>query len=407
MEIQKRFEGIDLIKLCVLLILLFIPLILYLNAGSQAQAERTGQIDLTTQGELPPGSETTGEEAQEKSAEEALAPGEAGQDGTGSFGDRIQIEGEQTGEAASSESSTDETSLAAPEMPAFPPPPPSGETLFLDEEGGKLYTPTGQVVYELDETGEVWVPVVPTEVAEAAGATEPEMGENGFWVLMNEMGEIAFIWEPGRLVWRSFDGTLIISIPPTEGYQTGTEPSGEEGEASSGSEGETAGGTTGETETGAAEGSAETGAGGTETGSTGTGAAEEENATTSSEEVPQVTIPPELLVVPKVYTIRTGEFIYCLGRRFNINPYDLLRANGLYRNWIVPAGMKLTIPQYGDTFPAERALLEHPVMHTVQAGETIYSIACQYGDVFPEAIVYANGLSAPYSLQPGTQIIIP
>jgi hypothetical protein len=66
----------------------------------------------------------------------------------------------------------------------------------------------------------------------------------------------------------------------------------------------------------------------------------------------------------------------------------------------------LTIPTTG-TFPGPRALLSHPTTYTVGGGETIYSIACYYGDVDPMAIAAVNALSSPYTLSPGTTIRIP
>jgi LysM repeat protein len=69
-------------------------------------------------------------------------------------------------------------------------------------------------------------------------------------------------------------------------------------------------------------------------------------------------------------------------------------------------GETLTIPSTG-TFPGPRALLSHPTTYTVDAGDTIYWVACYYGDVYPMAIAAVNGLSSPYTLTPGSTIEIP
>jgi LysM repeat protein len=130
----------------------------------------------------------------------------------------------------------------------------------------------------------------------------------------------------------------------------------------------------------------------------------------------QPTQPPAELVVPtgiptiqppNEYTLQTGEYIYCIARRFDINPADLLAANGLNTASVVYAGLTLTIPQTSNPFPGQRAILKHPATYTVNSGETIYSVACKYGDVTPEAIAYANNLQSPYTLQAGQQLIIP
>ena len=116
--------------------------------------------------------------------------------------------------------------------------------------------------------------------------------------------------------------------------------------------------------------------------------------------------PIPTVVVPSSYTLHEGEFPYCLGRRFNRNPDDILAINGLTNSSITVPGETLNIPSSG-TFPGPRALLSHPATYTVGGGDTIYSVACRYGDVDPMGIAAANGLSSPYTLTPGTTIQIP
>jgi len=110
---------------------------------------------------------------------------------------------------------------------------------------------------------------------------------------------------------------------------------------------------------------------------------------------------------PNSYTLHTGEYVYCIARRFDINPGELLSLNGLSPSSVVYAGLTLKIPQTGNTFPGQRSLLSHPTTYTVSSGDTIYSVACQFGDVTPEAIAYANNLQEPYKLQDGQELIIP
>ena len=119
------------------------------------------------------------------------------------------------------------------------------------------------------------------------------------------------------------------------------------------------------------------------------------------------TLPPiPTVVVPATYTLHEGEFPFCLARRFNRNPDDILAINGLTNSSIVSPGQTLSIPTSG-TFPGQRSLLSSPATYTVAGGETIYSVACRYGDVDPMGIAAANGLSSPYTLTPGTTIRIP
>jgi LysM repeat protein len=112
--------------------------------------------------------------------------------------------------------------------------------------------------------------------------------------------------------------------------------------------------------------------------------------------------------VPTTYKIHDGETIWCLGRRFDIDPADIISANGGKTEVKIDEVIK--IPQNGNPFPGERALHPHTpnMSHTVQApNDTIYKIGCYYGDVDPNRIIVANNLKEPYTLAIGQKIIIP
>lgn len=108
------------------------------------------------------------------------------------------------------------------------------------------------------------------------------------------------------------------------------------------------------------------------------------------------------------YTLQAGEFPYCIARRFNLDPEALLTLNGISssQTYFTP-GTVLKLPSGGQPFPGSRALRSHPANHVVSSGETIYSIACKYGDVDPANIAATNGLSAPYTLTVGQTLQIP
>ncbi|MDW8226395.1 MAG: LysM peptidoglycan-binding domain-containing protein [Anaerolineales bacterium] len=109
---------------------------------------------------------------------------------------------------------------------------------------------------------------------------------------------------------------------------------------------------------------------------------------------------------PLTYTLQPGEFPYCIARCFDVDPKQLLALNGLSAGQIYYPNLVLQIPQTG-SFPGERALRPHPDTYTVKANDTIYKIACYYGDVDPMAIAAANNLTAPYTLTPGMTLNIP
>jgi LysM repeat protein len=113
------------------------------------------------------------------------------------------------------------------------------------------------------------------------------------------------------------------------------------------------------------------------------------------------------LVKPANYTLQKGEFPYCIARRYNVNPNELLSLSGLSNGATYDAGTVLVIPTSSNTFPGETALIPHPATYVVVSGDTIYTVACKYGDADPMAIAAANGLLSPYTLTAGKTIQIP
>lgn len=115
------------------------------------------------------------------------------------------------------------------------------------------------------------------------------------------------------------------------------------------------------------------------------------------------------LAVPATYTLREGEWPYCLARRFDINPDALLAANGLNANNAnsLSVGTTITIPSGVGSFGGVRSLRAHPATYVASGVDTFYSIACAFGDVWPEHIAEANGMTLDQTLAGGTQLHIP
>ncbi|MFA7408070.1 MAG: LysM peptidoglycan-binding domain-containing protein [Anaerolineaceae bacterium] len=126
---------------------------------------------------------------------------------------------------------------------------------------------------------------------------------------------------------------------------------------------------------------------------------------------PTATLTPTIMVPtltrPEEYTLRDGEFPFCIARRFDLDPTALLSLNNLSPNTLVAPGTVLKIPQTGSWGEGDRSLQPHPTTHTVRTGETIFSIACSYGSVSPEAIIAVNRLEEPYKLTAGQTLEIP
>lgn len=119
-------------------------------------------------------------------------------------------------------------------------------------------------------------------------------------------------------------------------------------------------------------------------------------------------IPTSAVSVPSSYTLQAGEFPYCIARRFNINPDQLMSANGITDGSVFQPGKTLIIPQSAGPFPGDRSLHDHPDTYTVASSDTtIYGVACYYGDALPQDIASANGLSLSSPLTIGKQLTIP
>lgn len=113
--------------------------------------------------------------------------------------------------------------------------------------------------------------------------------------------------------------------------------------------------------------------------------------------------------LPSNYTLRKGEFPYCIARRFNVDPSELLSLNGISSSGAstLQPGLTLKIPQTGNPFPYTRARNTHPVTYVVPETTTVYDIACFFGDVDPAKIISLNSISNPDSVAAGTSLQIP
>jgi len=109
---------------------------------------------------------------------------------------------------------------------------------------------------------------------------------------------------------------------------------------------------------------------------------------------------------PATWTLQQGEYPYCIARRFNVDPVDLLSMNGMSMDSLPAVGTSLKIPTSG-SFPGTRARVAHPTTYSVLSGETVYQIACKFGDVDPNIILAANGLTAGTVLTSGQVLQIP
>ena len=81
--------------------------------------------------------------------------------------------------------------------------------------------------------------------------------------------------------------------------------------------------------------------------------------------------PTEIVAVPTVtrpaeYTLKEGEYVFCIARRFDINPADLLALNNLAADTLLSTGTVLQIPQDSTWEGEGRVRLPHPASTTTR-----------------------------------------
>ncbi|MDY6991630.1 MAG: LysM peptidoglycan-binding domain-containing protein, partial [Pseudomonadota bacterium] len=107
--------------------------------------------------------------------------------------------------------------------------------------------------------------------------------------------------------------------------------------------------------------------------------------------------PKSLLSSPNqsVYTVRSGDTLYSIANRYNVQVAELKQWNQLSSNELSVG----TVLQLTPTTTHSRRLVSKNC-HTVQKGETLYRIAQRYG--YPLAdIAQWNHLQWPYTLNVG------
>jgi LysM repeat protein len=116
---------------------------------------------------------------------------------------------------------------------------------------------------------------------------------------------------------------------------------------------------------------------------------------------------PNVVTQPITHVVAYGESIWCLARRYNVDPTALMNANGLNSQSWLTIDQNLTIPSNVDPFPGTRTLSVHPTTYAVNYGDSLASIACLFGDLYPSEIANANAQSNTWQPTAGEVIQIP
>jgi len=109
-----------------------------------------------------------------------------------------------------------------------------------------------------------------------------------------------------------------------------------------------------------------------------------------------------------VHTVKAGETLFSIGRLYNVNPYSLAAANNIPYPYVIFPGQQLTIPT-GTTPPGPTPPPpsgQCRYRHTVRPGENLFRISLAYG-VPMATIAAANGIVNYNLIFAGQTLCIP
>jgi len=126
--------------------------------------------------------------------------------------------------------------------------------------------------------------------------------------------------------------------------------------------------------------------------------------------VPGVTAAPVATAVPSsgqtiVHVVQPGETLYSIAYRYGTTVQAITQANGIANPNQIYQGQKLVIPVSGGTSGGSTGCR---IRHTVKSGEWVWQIARDYG-VSPYDILAANGMTiqTANTIYPGLVLCIP
>jgi len=112
------------------------------------------------------------------------------------------------------------------------------------------------------------------------------------------------------------------------------------------------------------------------------------------------------LVFAQTYTVKKGDNIYRISKKFNVTVEDIKKANNLTTNKL-QIGMKLEIPEKNSKITKKSKELKNsiePQYHTVKKGENLYRIAKKY-NISVDELKRLNVLNSN-KLSPGQKLLV-
>lgn len=110
---------------------------------------------------------------------------------------------------------------------------------------------------------------------------------------------------------------------------------------------------------------------------------------------------------PQVHIVRQGDSLWRISRQYGVDMKSLMRANSLTETSILQVGMRLVIPkETGRTAVASSSSATSWGTYTVKKGDTLWSISRRFGIPLRE-LLQANGLRETSVLQIGQVLRVP
>lgn len=98
------------------------------------------------------------------------------------------------------------------------------------------------------------------------------------------------------------------------------------------------------------------------------------------------------------YIVQMGDTIQSIANKFNVNASDLIKENNLQNIYYLVPGLELIIPSTSDDSAFE--------YYTVKKGDNLYQIGKKY-DITAEMLATINGLELNEYIFPDQKILVP
>lgn len=97
------------------------------------------------------------------------------------------------------------------------------------------------------------------------------------------------------------------------------------------------------------------------------------------------------------YLVKQGETIKTLASKFNTSPEELIKLNNLYYSAGLRAGQEIIVPKNEEKYFN---------IYVIESGDSLYKIAEKY-NINPTLLAALNGLEMEDYIYPGQELLIP